>query len=165
MSFHCYIDTFQLNILVDDSGHACIADLGSATVVAELDSEESTSDQLGHTPRWAAPESLNEGIYSKEADVFSFAMVMIEVRSERSAESKHRLTLTSYRHRFLLVRSRSVPTHLLWPCWPQRKESAHHDRHIHPSQTGCGRLCNAAGIMTPACALKLPRSCKFSSPR
>lgn len=74
----------QLNILVDDSGHGCIADFGSATVAADLDSEESESDQLGHTPRWAAPESLNDGTYSKEADVFSFAMVMIEVRNGRS---------------------------------------------------------------------------------
>ena len=35
----------------------------------------------GHTVRWTVPEILNEeGIYSKEADIFSFAMVMIKVR-------------------------------------------------------------------------------------
>ena len=167
-SKYCFIAIlipFQLNILVDDSGHARIADLGSATVAAEQDSEESTSDQLGHTPRWAAPESLNKGIYSKEADVFSFAMVMIEVCRERSAESKLQLTLISYRPRCSLVRSRSVATRLLWPCWPQHKEGARHDRHIRPSQTVCGRLCNAAEIMTLACVQKLQRSCKFFSPR
>ena len=45
----------------------------------------SASSQHGNTPRWAAPEVLEEGIYSKEADIFSFAMVMIEVRHGRSA--------------------------------------------------------------------------------
>jgi hypothetical protein len=34
----------------------------------------------GHTARWTAPEILGEeGGVSKEADVFAFAMVMIEV--------------------------------------------------------------------------------------
>ena len=37
-------------------------------------------EDQGHTARWTAPEILTEeGTYSKEADVFSFAMVMIEV--------------------------------------------------------------------------------------
>lgn len=34
----------------------------------------------GHTARWTAPEVMGgEGAVSKEADVFAFAMVMIEV--------------------------------------------------------------------------------------
>jgi len=69
----------QPNILVDDSGHARIGDFGLATVARASDSLGSTSRQHGHTARWAAPEVLNEGTYSKEADMFSFAMVMIEV--------------------------------------------------------------------------------------
>ena len=36
--------------------------------------------QRGYTMRWTAPEVLNGGRYSKEADIFAFAMVMIEVR-------------------------------------------------------------------------------------
>jgi serine/threonine protein kinase len=69
----------QPNILVDDSGHARIADFGLATVTRNLDSTRSASRQHGHTVRWTAPEVLSEGTYSKEADIFSFAMVMIEV--------------------------------------------------------------------------------------
>lgn len=68
----------QPNILIDDSGSPRIADFGLVTVT--LDSIRSASGQQGHTARWTAPEVLNEGIYSKEADVFSFAMVMVEVR-------------------------------------------------------------------------------------
>ncbi|KAF9642913.1 kinase-like protein [Thelephora ganbajun] len=67
------------NILVDDSGHARVADFGFAMVTRNLDSIPSASRHNGHTPRWTAPEVLNEGPHSKEADIFSFAMVMIEV--------------------------------------------------------------------------------------
>jgi len=70
----------QPNFLVDHSGNALLADFGLATVTQNLDSVRSTTHRGGHTPRWAAPEVLTEGTFSKEADIFSFAMVMIEVR-------------------------------------------------------------------------------------
>jgi hypothetical protein len=73
------------NILVDDSGHARIADFGRATVTQNLDSIQTPSCQQCCTARWAAPEILNGGVYSKEADTFSFAMVMIEARHKRPA--------------------------------------------------------------------------------
>ena len=84
----------QLNILVDDSGHACIADFGLATVTKTLDSMQSVTCQRGHSARWAAPEVLGEGKHSKEADVFSFAMVMIEVRHGDLLCIELRLTVT-----------------------------------------------------------------------
>ena len=70
----------QVNVLVDDSGHARIADFGLATVTQNLDSMWSISIQRGHSARWTAPEVLTGGRYSKEADIFAFAMVVIEVR-------------------------------------------------------------------------------------
>ena len=68
---------------MDTAGHARITDFGFATITQNLDSLRSASGGHGHTARWTAPEILNEGTRSKEADVFSFAMVMIEVRCER----------------------------------------------------------------------------------
>ena len=71
----------QPNILVDDSGCPRITDFGLAVVAQNQDSIRSLQDGHGHTARWTAPEILNEqGTHSKEADVFSFAMVMVEVR-------------------------------------------------------------------------------------
>ena len=68
----------QQNILMDATGRARITDFGLATITQDL---YSASDDRGYTPRWTAPEILNEeGTYSREADVFSFAMVIIEVR-------------------------------------------------------------------------------------
>ena len=65
---------------MDHSGSPRIADFGLATINQNLDSTRGALDQLGYSTQWAAPEVLNEGTYSKEADIFSFAMVMIEVR-------------------------------------------------------------------------------------
>ena len=71
----------QQNVLVDDTGCARIADFGLATVTQNLDSIQSASRQHSHTPRWTVPEILKEeGVCSKESDIFSFTMVMIEVR-------------------------------------------------------------------------------------
>ena len=63
-------------------GHARITDFRLATVI---DSTWSDPDDQGHIhiARWTAPEILNEqGGYSKGADVFSFAMVTIEVLAD-----------------------------------------------------------------------------------
>ena len=73
--------TDQPNILVDATGHAMITDCGLAMVTQNLGSIRDAPDEYGHSARWIAPEILdNRGTFSKEADVFSFAMVVIEVR-------------------------------------------------------------------------------------
>ena len=77
--FTIILTSGQLNILMDSSGKAQIADFGLAMVTQNLDSMGSASRQNAHTPRWTAPEVLNDGPRTKEADIFSFAMVMIEV--------------------------------------------------------------------------------------
>ena len=71
----------QPNILVDATGHAMITDCGLAIVTQNLDSIRGAPDEHGDSTRWISPEILdNRGAFSKEADVFSFAMVTIEVR-------------------------------------------------------------------------------------
>jgi len=98
---------------VDSSGRARITDFGLATVTRNLDSIRSASDDQGHTVRWTAPEILNEGTYSKEADVFSFAMVMIEVRYGRSAVCN---ASTYFRFALTQVFTGAVPFHPSLPA-------------------------------------------------
>ena len=63
--------------MVDAYGHARITDFG-------LTRNQSAAEQMSATPggtaRWTAPEiSEGQGTQSKKADVFSLAMVMVEV--------------------------------------------------------------------------------------
>jgi serine/threonine protein kinase len=72
----------QMNILVDvvdDIPHARIADFGIAIVTKNVDSIRPDTRQEVHTPRWSAPEIYLGQNPSKESDVYSFAMVVIEV--------------------------------------------------------------------------------------
>jgi len=63
---------------VDDVGHARLTDFGLAGVSS--DSGPATSETNGHAVRWAAPEVLaTELPVSEESDVYSWAMVVIEV--------------------------------------------------------------------------------------
>jgi serine/threonine protein kinase len=81
-SFTAILMPGQSNILVDAAGHAHITDYGLAQVTRKLGSPHSSADggRAHHTARWTAPEVLNDGNYGKEADIYSFAMVMVEVR-------------------------------------------------------------------------------------
>ena len=102
----------QPNILVDNAGNARIVDFGLTTVTKNPDSVWSSSDQHENTARWTAPEVLNGGGFSKEADIFSFAMVMIEVRCGWCLHAEHWPTL-SYQYRYSPARSRLKTLHLL----------------------------------------------------
>lgn len=97
----------QPNVLVDSSGHARVADFGLATVI------QGAPHQFVHGARWAAPEVMDEGKHSKEADIFSFAMVTIEVcRGDLYQQSVNTLPL-SHQRRYSLVRFRSEIVHQL----------------------------------------------------
>ena len=63
---------------MDNAGHARLTDFGLAAVTPDLGSAGSIKD--GHAVRWAAPEILErEQPVSKESDIYSFAMVVVEV--------------------------------------------------------------------------------------
>ena len=64
-----------------------MTDFGFASVVRGLHSVHLTPVQ-GYTPRWAAPEVIETGDKNtREADVFSFGMVVIEVSPQDSLRS------------------------------------------------------------------------------
>ena len=66
---------------MDETNHVRITDYGLSRITLDLDLIRGpfVDDEAG--PRWIAPELLDDhGTYSKEADVFAFAGVAIEVR-------------------------------------------------------------------------------------
>ena len=63
-------------------GDACISDFGLATVTrSNGPTRHKGPVARGHSSLWAAPETLNNAQVSKEADVFSYGLVAVEVRS------------------------------------------------------------------------------------
>jgi len=71
----------QPNIVVDGSENARIVDFGLTSIIRDPNSVASTSDGHGYTPWWTAPEIFRDGISTnKKSDVFSFAMIIYEVR-------------------------------------------------------------------------------------
>ena len=66
---------------MDAAGRARITDFGIAVVTQDLETIRDALVEHESGARWIAPEILgDQGTYSKEADTFSFAGVMIEVR-------------------------------------------------------------------------------------
>ncbi|GLB35197.1 putative protein tyrosine kinase [Lyophyllum shimeji] len=81
------------NILVTSEGGACICDFGMSKVIEEV-TEKSASVTLtaSGSARWLAPE-LIEGVVTsptKEADVYSFAMAVLELLTGKHPFSNRR---------------------------------------------------------------------------
>lgn len=69
------------NVLLDDRGEAYLADLGLG-IDAGGERYTATGFVVG-TPRYMAPEVLTEARYSPASDVFSLALVLLEVAAGR----------------------------------------------------------------------------------
>ena len=89
-----------------------------AKVTPSEDPGQTVSSPHVGSKQWSAPEVLEDGEMSKKADIFSFAMVMIEARHAWSIICRVWLTLVSYRHRHLPERPRSATSSLLWSWSP-----------------------------------------------
>lgn len=75
------VDFSKPNILIDGSGSARVCDFGLASIAYGKYTTGLKSDK-GHTARWSAPEILfGECITSRQADIFAFGMVVVEVRA------------------------------------------------------------------------------------
>ena len=91
---------------------------------------------VGLTPPWTAPEVLREGAWSKKSDIFSLAMVMIEV-CHRSTACRA-LTHYSYPCRYSQEQFHFISGVFLRSQSSYYKANAQNGQHIQPSQTICG---------------------------
>ena len=69
----------QNNVLVDETGHARIKDFGLA-VINTIPKVWTGNPTIDRNRQWTAPEVLEAEQYSKESNIFSFGMLMVEVR-------------------------------------------------------------------------------------
>lgn len=81
----------KMNILIDQDGHACLADFGLLTIISEstLHTASSSSEGAG-TTRWMSPELLDpdkfgfkNGQLTKESDCYALGMVVLEVLTSK----------------------------------------------------------------------------------
>ncbi|KAF8137687.1 kinase-like domain-containing protein [Boletus edulis] len=71
-------DLKGVNVLVDDSGKACITDFGLSRVCSSK-SEGTEKSKIAGTLRYLAPEALKGQPLSFETDVYAFGMLIYEV--------------------------------------------------------------------------------------
>ena len=72
-------DLRSANVLLDDRGKAKVADLGLAKQANKIAASSGTK-RGSQAVNWLAPEVLDNSVArSKEADVFSYAMVVFEI--------------------------------------------------------------------------------------
>lgn len=89
----------KANILIDKDGHARLTDFGLASITRgehSVFSPQESGD--ASTTTWAAPEILRGGPATKEGDVFTFAMVAVEVRTREVSHGSFSTNLPSVRH-------------------------------------------------------------------
>jgi len=72
----------QVNVLISDNGKALLTDFGySAAVDSSFSMSMSNTGGTKGTLRWMAPEILDGGDVSAEADVWAFGMTVLVRRS------------------------------------------------------------------------------------
>ena len=88
----------KANILINQNGHACLADFGLLTILSDPTSfTASNSLIIGGTTRWMSPELLDpdqvnpeDGRPTKESDCYALGMVTYEVLSGQAPFERFR---------------------------------------------------------------------------
>ena len=87
----------KANILIDKSGRARLTDFGLTSITRGDNSTRSPQDPaIPSTATWAAPEILQGGTETKEGDVFTFAMVTIEVCAREEFLFLYSMSISQY---------------------------------------------------------------------
>ena len=87
----------KANILIDETGHACLADFGLVTIISDATNLVSSSPHThGGTYRWMSPElfcpedfGLADGRRTKHSDCYALGMVIYEVLSGQVPFSRY----------------------------------------------------------------------------
>ena len=96
----------KANILIDKDGRARLTDFGLTSIIrGEYSVASPQETQITSTTTWAAPEILGGDHVSKEGDIFTFAMVAVEVRARGTSKGSFSAYPSSKRHSRVIPRS------------------------------------------------------------
>ncbi|KAG8971092.1 hypothetical protein FRC05_011559 [Tulasnella sp. 425] len=108
------------NILVNDALEAVLADFGQSRFMHDAPSPYMTEDALIGTPRYMAPELLEDETarHTLASDVYAFTLVTLEVLSGRSAFYKIRMNIILAVQRGLRPQPQDFPDRASQQIWP-----------------------------------------------
>ncbi|KAG8756618.1 hypothetical protein FRC12_010509 [Ceratobasidium sp. 428] len=160
----------QNNVLVSEDGTPMITDFGNAILEQGTMQFTETVKQNGFTPRWTAPEILDEREVrqSKEADVYALGMTVLEVITGRVPYSHINNTVTlikavAIKHE-IPKRPEDIPSDskhgdalwsLLQRCWKYKIESRPKADQVAETMKGITRSGLVPGNAAPG---TLPKS-------
>ncbi|KAG8966362.1 hypothetical protein FRC05_002684 [Tulasnella sp. 425] len=108
------------NILVNDALEAVLADFGQSRFMHDIPSPYVTEDILLGTPRYMAPELLEDETakHTLASDVYAFALVTLEVLSGKSAFYSIRMNIILAVQRGLRPQPQDHPDRACQQIWP-----------------------------------------------
>ncbi|KAJ7875054.1 kinase-like domain-containing protein, partial [Mycena leptocephala] len=80
----CHGDLKGINVLVEDSGRALLADFGLARINADITSRTRTASDtaVSGSRNWMAPELLSGSLPRPPSDIYAFGMTLYELYTD-----------------------------------------------------------------------------------